>query len=94
MLLDRGADVKATITSNGWTALHYAVRQGHEEVARVLLQHGSKVARKDESGRTPQLIACDDSIVPIPPLPQPGTDSEVKEDLGKVGENINASVSL
>jgi ankyrin repeat protein len=55
--LDQGADIEATTKDDGYTALHDAVDSGHEEVARLLLEHGSNVARKDKRGRTPLQIA-------------------------------------
>jgi ankyrin repeat protein len=57
LLLDQGADIEATEKDDGYTALHGAVDLGHEEVARLLLEHGSNVARNDKRGRTPLQIA-------------------------------------
>ena len=40
VLLERGAAVTSS-AENGWTALHRAAREGHEEVVDLLLRHGS-----------------------------------------------------
>ena len=36
----------------GWTALHYAARGGHIEVARLLLDRGADVNSKNEVSAT------------------------------------------
>lgn len=43
-LVEKGADVNSADTSQGWTALHWAVSRGHRDVAQYLLEKG---ARKD-----------------------------------------------
>ena len=41
-----------------YTPLHYAAFQGHEEVARVLVEYGGEVNAQDARGETPLHIAC------------------------------------
>jgi len=58
LLLDYGADPKATIKLGEWgmTALHYAARNGHLEVAKVL-SPVSKLAEKNFQSKTAQEVA-------------------------------------
>lgn len=39
--------------NDGWTALHFAVRQGHAKLAKLLLDHGADPNLEDMDGRTP-----------------------------------------
>jgi ankyrin repeat protein len=48
LLLDRGAEIEANDTNNS-TALHCAVRNGHLEVVRQLLEEGANI---NTEGRT------------------------------------------
>ena len=41
LLLTRGADINAKV-QNGWTALRWAVKEGHTEMADLLRRHGGK----------------------------------------------------
>ena len=52
-LLQRRVDVKAKNGATGATALHAACKQGHVEVAKLLLQHGAKMDAKGSDGVTP-----------------------------------------
>jgi len=58
LLLDYGADPKATIKLGEWgmTALHYAARTGHLEVAKVLAPV-SKLTEKNFQSKTAQEVA-------------------------------------
>jgi ankyrin repeat protein len=40
-LIKMGADVNSRTSKNGWSALHYAVRNGNAEVVQVLLAAGA-----------------------------------------------------
>jgi ankyrin repeat protein len=53
LLLDKGADVKATNSNCGGTPLHLASREGHLEVAQLLLDEGADVKAADSDGRPP-----------------------------------------
>ncbi len=67
LLARKGIDVNAKSYA-GWTPLSIAVREGHEAVARLLLDHGAQIEAKDDMGRTPlysaiELIRADDEAV-------------------------------
>ena len=47
-LLDAGADVNASEHSRGQTALMWAVAQGHDDVAAVLVRHGADVEARSK----------------------------------------------
>ena len=46
-LLQHGADVNRVETSNGWTALIWAAKQGHDETVKVLLKHHADRSIRD-----------------------------------------------
>jgi ankyrin repeat protein len=41
MLIRMGADVNSRTSANGWSALHYAVRNGNPKVVQLLLKDGA-----------------------------------------------------
>jgi len=47
----RGTDVHAK-DSEGWTSLHQAIKNGHVEVAKALLEKGADVHAEDSDGWT------------------------------------------
>lgn len=47
---------------NGWTALHWAARRGHESIVKVLLQAGFDPEALSKDGRRPVDVALVDSI--------------------------------
>jgi ankyrin repeat protein len=51
LYIEHGADVNAR-NDAGRTALHGAVRRGHDEIVNVLLKAGAKKSLKDKKGRT------------------------------------------
>ena len=36
------------VSQDGWTALHYASREGHMEIARLLVNRGADINMKDK----------------------------------------------
>lgn len=56
-LLAAGADVNATDTGEGFTALMHAAAEGQLEVVKVLLQHNADRNRRDIDGDTAQSFA-------------------------------------
>jgi ankyrin repeat protein len=59
LLVGRGANVCATSSDSGMTALLFAAEEGHEEVVAYLLANGADAMRLDEFGNTPLLNASD-----------------------------------
>jgi ankyrin repeat protein len=62
----------------GWTALHWAVRGNHKEVAEFLIAQGANVGAKGEKDRTPLHIAAE------------GGQKELAEMLIAKGADVNA----
>jgi len=52
LLLQHGAAVNRVETTNGWTALIWAAKLGHDESVRVLLKYHADPSIKDFSGKT------------------------------------------
>lgn len=63
ILLDHGADVDETVLSPediaGFTPLMFAVRDNHEELAKLLIKKGANVNARSENGKTPLILARD-----------------------------------
>ena len=57
-LLDRGADVNAALTNNGFTSLMMACEKGHLEIVRELLQQGADVKAVTAFKQTSLMVAC------------------------------------
>ena len=62
-LIQLGAPLDLVDETWGWSALHWASRDGHEHVAKALLDgkyagKGAKVDLRDECGRTALITAC------------------------------------
>jgi Ankyrin repeats (3 copies)/Ankyrin repeats (many copies) len=53
LAIEHPQDVHSQDVYNRSTPLHLASRQGNEEVARVLVEHGAEVSAKDKDGSTP-----------------------------------------
>jgi ankyrin repeat protein len=51
-LLSQGAMVDHQERTQGWTALIWAAKQGHEQTVETLVRHQADPALKDFSGRT------------------------------------------
>ena len=58
-LIAEGQDIKTPLLgmAERWTFLHFAVSKGHEEVARLLLEHGAEVNAQSTNGTTALSIA-------------------------------------
>lgn len=60
-LLERGAHPSMR-TSSQWTALHWAVNYGYENVVELLLEHGADVNAVSDTGKRPLMMAKNDRI--------------------------------
>ncbi|KAM3718302.1 Neurogenic locus notch [Dirofilaria immitis] len=64
LLIDAGADINCTGNHvngemyKGRTALHYAIMQSNQEVARYLIEHGANLNIQDHMGQTPLFLAA------------------------------------
>uniref|UniRef100_A0A0R3S3B5 Notch n=1 Tax=Elaeophora elaphi TaxID=1147741 RepID=A0A0R3S3B5_9BILA len=64
LLIDAGADINCTgnhtngETYKGRTALHYAVMQSNQELARYLVERGANLNIQDHMGQTPLFLAA------------------------------------
>jgi ankyrin repeat protein len=52
-------------SDRGWTALHYAADEGHEEVVRLLLVAGADPSITGDMGRAPRALAEEIHYLPI-----------------------------
>jgi ankyrin repeat protein len=57
LIIEHSQDVNARGFDRKETPLHVALRRGHVEVARVLLEHGADTEARDDDGYTPLLWA-------------------------------------
>jgi ankyrin repeat protein len=48
-----------TPDADGFTALHYAVRGGHEDIVNILLDRGANIEAIDDRGRTALHLAVE-----------------------------------
>ena len=65
LLIKRGLKINALGPYNGYTALHDAVLNGHEETARVLLQAGASYTIEGIDGKSPRDLARDRGLSKI-----------------------------
>ena len=65
LIVEHSQDVNARGFVRKETPLHVAVRRGHIEVARVLLEHGADTEARDNHGRTPLLRASRDGHIEL-----------------------------
>ena len=53
--MEKGASINKTI---GWSALHYAATNGHDEIVSYLLTKGADVNARTDAGVTPLYMAA------------------------------------
>ncbi len=79
----RPADVDAA-DATGWNALMYAVKGGHDEIVRMLLQAGANVGRRDDAGETAlHLAARYGRVTATELLLRAGADLEARDSAGR-----------
>jgi len=74
-----GSDIELKCTGCGSTALGHAAKNGHKEIAELLVENGADVSAKDEDGWTPLFYAAG------------GGKKEVVEILISNGADVNAT---
>jgi ankyrin repeat protein len=57
LLITNGAEVNFNDNREKWTALHFAARAGHVEIANILLGAGALIEARDVFGNTPLMRA-------------------------------------
>lgn len=58
LLIDKAKNSKELVNSvdnSGYTALHYAARNGHEDICRILLQYGGLIDAPTRSAKSTPL---------------------------------------
>ena len=60
-LLEAGADASMR-TAFGWTALHWAAKDGHVDVVRLLLEYGADVNAVSDTGAKPLGMAKGEEV--------------------------------
>jgi ankyrin repeat protein len=99
-LLERGADVSLKCecrgwSGGGWSALSLSLRGGHGEIADALIASGADVNAISTSGRTPLIIAVENSMVDpstVSRLLAKGADPKAKDKEGRTALAIARSV--
>lgn len=98
-LLDESEEVDIGVRDDdGWTALMYAVRGGHEKTVEVLLEHGANVHSENNNGGTALHVAAEyDRSEIAETLLRAGADYEAGDALGRTPfyrafDNKNADV--
>ncbi|MDI9336409.1 MAG: ankyrin repeat domain-containing protein [Gammaproteobacteria bacterium] len=80
LFISKGAE----INQPGWTALHYAVTNGHLEIARYLLENAAYIDAQAPNGTTPLMMAAYYSSVHVVQfLLEQGADVSVYNHVGK-----------
>jgi hypothetical protein len=78
-LIDKGAEVNQT----GWTALHYAASNGHDDVVSLLLEHYAYIDAESPNGTTPIMMAARGGhIMTVKLLLDEGADATLKNGAG------------
>ncbi|KAI1169653.1 hypothetical protein F4777DRAFT_584691 [Nemania sp. FL0916] len=82
--LDYGADLNVRDPESGWTALHWAaIDKSYSEMTRLLLMGGADPNMKDESGKTPLMIAAtENNVVAVTLLIDGGANIEERDQGG------------
>lgn len=62
-LVNLGVDVNARHSVNGWTALHWACKQGYLDVAALLLKNGADKNLRSDLGETPASVCSNQQIL-------------------------------
>ncbi|MBK4735709.1 ankyrin repeat domain-containing protein [Noviherbaspirillum pedocola] len=78
-LIEKGAEVNQT----GWTALHYAAANGHNDIVSLLLEHFAYIDAESPNGTTPIMMASRGGhIMTVKLLLDEGADATLKNGAG------------
>ena len=79
MLISKDAEVN----KKGWTPLHYAATNGHDDVVKVLLDHSAYIDSGSPNGTTPLMMAARGGhLSTVKLLLDEGADLRVKNQIG------------
>jgi ankyrin repeat protein len=74
---------EAEVNKKGWTPLHYAATNGHDDVVKVLLDHSAYIDAGSPNGTTPLMMAARGGhLSTVKLLLDEGADLNVKNQLG------------
>ena len=68
LLLRHGADVNLTVSDQGETLVHIAVKETRRQILRALLEHKAKPDEAMKNGKTPLMLAVEQDNVDFIPL--------------------------
>jgi uncharacterized protein len=76
-------DKDAEVNKKGWTPLHYAAANGHDDIVKLLLDHSAYVDAGSPNGTTPLMMAARGGHVStVKLLLDNGADLNVKNQIG------------
>ncbi|KAJ8664647.1 hypothetical protein QAD02_006309 [Eretmocerus hayati] len=67
--LDKGVEINKSVSHEdenypGYTALHFAVRNLRDDIAKLLLDNGADITKTNKDGMSPLHVACNISVPP------------------------------
>jgi ankyrin repeat protein len=71
------------VNKKGWTPLHYAATNGHDEIVKILLDHSAYIDAGSPNGTTPLMMAARGGhLSTVKLLLDSGADLRVKNQIG------------
>lgn len=93
-LVENGAEVNAVNPNSGYTPLQWAVINGNEKVAAILLEHGADPTIKDHWGRTALDVALKSKRTNLVELLKPLLAEESVESNPELSRLVGQTVTL